>query len=230
MGNNSQGSRSHPSIRAVVFDMDGLMFDTERLTLQAWVLAGKEFDYEIDAHVVVRTAGMDHRDTELILIAEYGSDFPYSAVRARRHELVDETIARDGVPVKEGLQELLDWLLVKDLPLGVCTSTEKARALRHIEEAGFVECFQTVVGGDEVDRGKPEPDIYLLAAARLSAKPENVLVLEDSESGLRSANAAGMTTLLIPDLRPPSDSALAHADIVCTSLLEVQRAIENRLL
>lgn len=216
-------------IGAVVFDMDGLMFDTERLAVDAWIAAGAEIGYMLSRAVIESTVGLAKEDSRIALIDAYGPDFPYDAIRARRIELSAENVARRGVPIKEGLLGLLRFLGERGFLLAVATSTDRARVTTLLEGAGVTRFFQAIVCGDEVTRNKPDPEIYLAAAARLGLAPEACIALEDSPSGIAAAHGAGMLTIMVPDLAVPDALTLSRTYRKFDTLMEVTRFLSGAL-
>lgn len=160
-------------VRLVIFDMDGLMFDTERIAVDAWRRAGERLGVKIPPELIIETIGLNEKDTEAALLRRLGAAFPYGEARRLRIQYAEEAVARNGVPVKEGLAELLDDLDGAGIPKAFATSTERPRALRLLELAGVRSRFDAVVCGDEAARGKPCPDIFLAAAAKLEAIQPN---------------------------------------------------------
>ena len=216
-------------VNAVIFDMDGLMLDTERIAQEAWQQAGAEWGYDIPDEVYLQAIGRTAADTADIMIAAYGSDFPFDAMYARKQALLHKVIEQGNVPTKPGLFELLDWLDACGLPKAVATSTARAVAEIKLSTTELQERFPVVVCGDEVEHGKPAPDIFLKAAAGLGIDPSRCLVLEDSESGTRAAHAAGMIPIIVPDLKQPSDEVRGLAYQVVDDLHEVRALIQNFL-
>jgi HAD superfamily hydrolase (TIGR01509 family) len=209
--------------------MDGLMFDTERIAVEAWRYAGRQLGVEISPQLVIETIGLNRMDTEASLLRSLGSGFPIEEARRLRIQYTEETVARNGVPIKKGLGELMDLLDRSGVMKAVATSTERTRALSLLTFAGVLNRFDAVVCGDEVERGKPHPDIFLAAAAKLGRSPIDCMVLEDSESGLTAAHRAGMRPVLVPDLKAPSQEALALAFRVFPTLTEVRGFLAGEL-
>ena len=187
---------------AVVFDMDGLMLDSERVARDLWHLVLREQGYEFSDTRNDSLVGRSEADSNGLLSAHFGTAFPVTAVRAVMRARWYECVASQGLPHKHGLVELLDFLASVSLPIAVATSTERGKALKSLSH--LVRRFQATAFGDEVTHAKPAPDLYLLAAERLRTQPEDCLALEDSPAGLAAAQAAGMTTILIPDLVTPT--------------------------
>ena len=214
-------------VRLVIFDMDGLMFDTERIAVDSWRHAGDQLGFAISPEMIIETIGLNRKDTKAMLLRHLTDGFPYEEARRHRIRYAEETIAINGVPVKEGLFELLDDLDAAGILKAVGTSTERARAQNLLELAGIRDRFDVIVCGDDVERGKPWPDIFLAAAAKLGCDPAACMVLEDSESGLTAAHRAGMLPVLIPDLKAPSREALSLAFQVFSSLTEFRRYLSD---
>lgn len=192
-------------LSAVIFDMDGLMFDTERLVLDAWKEVGKNAGFDITDEAIMASIGCNVRDTEVIMKLHLGEDFPFADLRKQRMKYVQDYVKTSGIPVKAGLFKLLDFLNERGIKTAVATSTERVKAEEHINSCNILDRFNVIVCGDEVDRGKPEPDIFLLAAKKLGCRPEECIVLEDSENGIRAAYKAGMMAIMIPDLIIPKE-------------------------
>ncbi len=206
---------------AVIFDMDGLMLDTERLAPRAWVDAAAALGVEFDLRLTQPMVGRNFRDCQSIIADHYGDGFPTVELMRAWHVAYDAIVAREGIALKPGLLDLLDWLEAEGIPKAVATSTRRDRAQAKLEMTALMPRFAALVGGDEVTRGKPAPDIFLAAAGRLGATVEDCLVLEDSEPGVRSALAAGMTPIMVPDMHGPSADLLSLAPLVLASLAEV---------
>lgn len=191
-------------IEAVVFDMDGILFDTERLTLRLWK---KICDSEGYPDVTVYSSefmGMNHAAHRQYFERRFGKEFPYDAFMALGRKAVLEEIAKNGVPVKPGLFELLGYLKEHRLHIAAATSTQRKTAVGFFESTKIIGYFDAMICGDMVEKSKPDPDIYRKAAAALNAKPEHCMALEDSPNGIRSAYNAGMKTVMVPDLVAPS--------------------------
>ena len=207
---------------AVVFDMDGTLLDTEQLAARAWGEAADALGVGFDPALALTLVGRNFADCSRLLRGHFGVDYPTEALLDSWHATYDGIVAREGVAVKEGVHALLDWLDAASIPRAIATSTRRDRAEAKLAHAALLSRFDAVVGGDEVARGKPAPDIYVVAAARLGIAPERCVALEDSEPGFHSALAAGMMPILVPDLLPPSDALLALAPLVLVSLTEVR--------
>jgi len=206
--------------RAVIFDMDGLMLDTESISRLCWRKAGDDLGYEITDEIFRGFVGRSGRDCSLMLRERWGAAFPCENMWARIEHHWDEHVAANGIPHKTGLMELLDFLDDRQIRKAVATSSKRDHARAKL--GALVKRFDALATGDEVPRGKPAPDIFLLAAERLGVPAAACLVLEDSHAGIQGARAAGMFALMVPDLLPSHEQA-SH---VCQSLHEVQAWLE----
>lgn len=207
------------AIKGVIFDMDGLMLDTEPVYLKSMQQAAAELGISFEEQLYCRFIGRSISDWQTLLIQIFGNDYPQ--FRKRRRQLWEQHIQEIGVNEKAGLGELLDQLDEDRLLKAIATSSTRADALLCLGE--LTKRFDVIVTGDQVKYGKPAPDIFLLAAQRLNLSPRYCLVLEDSKSGAEAALAAGMNIILVPDLAQPSDELARQVHSVCASLQEVKQ-------
>lgn len=205
-------------ITAVVFDMDGILFDTERLCKDCWIALSKEYEIPNMEEVYALCIGVNAQTTERIVYENYGKDFPYEEYCRRTTEMYNRYIAEHGVPVKEGVRETLEALAKAGAKIAVASSTRREKVLRLLASAGIDRYFTAVVGGDTVTHSKPDPEIFLTACEALSVAPEEAIAVEDSHNGIRAAHAAGMLAVMVPDLLPVTEemrklSAYVAADM-----------------
>jgi len=211
-------ARAHRRPAAVIFDMDGLLLDTEPLAARAWTDAAAGLGVDFDDALALAMVGRNWGDCVAMVRARYGTDYPVDAVLDKWHVTYDAIVARDGLRVKPGAVELIDWLERNAIPRAVATSTRRERARAKLVSTALFPRFLDIVGGDEVARGKPEPDIYVEAARRLGVAAAECVALEDSEPGVRAALAAGMRPIMVPDLHAPPGDLIALDLLVLPSL------------
>lgn len=185
-------------VKGVIFDMDGTMFDTERLSTKGWIYAGEKLGVEVPRALVDAFRGTNPTAIRNKFTEYFGDRLDYDQTRAVKHEYF-EMATKDGIPLESGLVELLKYLNDHKIPAAVATSTEQKRAEMIIKKAGVYEMFSGYTYGDLIERSKPAPDIFLKAAELIGQKPEECLVLEDSAPGLAAGKAAGGYTIYIPD-------------------------------
>ena len=214
--------------KGVIFDMDGLMFDTENLSSECWVRVGRENNFEITRKLIDSTRGLDRRKTKILLEEKFGDTFDFQVFSDRSRQYMDDVIKKQGMPIKAGLLELLEYIRENGLKCAVASSTERERVEYYLETAGIRKYFNTIVCGDEVKRGKPNPDIFRKAAEKLELKPESCLVLEDSKYGIEAAFRAGIPAVMIPDMIMPEEETKKMLYDEKKSLLEVIDLLENK--
>jgi HAD superfamily hydrolase (TIGR01509 family) len=206
------------SVAAVVFDMDGLLIDTEPLYKDAWQRAARESGVELTDQMYSRFVGRSNVESEAEIAWLFGPAFPIQVFRARWPELWQQRALEAGVPTKPGVPELLEFLDERRVPAAVATSSDLAFTKFSLEAARLINRFTCLVTGDEVEMGKPAPDIYLEAARRLHVDAADCIAFEDSEAGAIAASTAGMRVVLVPDIQSPSEAARAAATSVLPSL------------
>ncbi|GAB3047837.1 HAD-IA family hydrolase [Stenotrophomonas tumulicola] len=196
---------------AVIFDMDGLMIDSERVSIGCWNQAALELQVPLPEGFFLHMVGLGERDCRVLLQRHVDGAGRIDALFARCHQLYEER-TQAGLPLRPGIIELLDLLQANGMPRAVATSTRQPRANRKLAASGLLPYFDAVVTSSDVQHPKPAPDIYLLAAQRLEQHPARCLALEDSPAGTRAALAAGMTVIQVPDLVHPDTAqrALGH--------------------
>lgn len=192
-------------MRAVVFDMDGILFDTERLCQDSWIQVAEKRGLPGMEEIFPRCIGLNANGSRRIVLEAYGEDFDYEGFRTETSAWFWDYIDKNGLPVMSGAKQLLDWLKNNRWYLGLASSTRRSSVVNCLERAGFSEYFSVVVTGDMVEYSKPQPDIYLLACRELGVIPEEAYAIEDSPNGIRSAHAAGMRPLMVPDMIEPDD-------------------------
>lgn len=216
-------------IKGAVFDMDGLMIDTEKLYLLYWKKAAADFGYDMKDEHVYAIRSLARKYSIPMLKSFFGDDFPTEEVRARRTELINAHIEKNGIDLKKGLFELLNWLKDHGVKLAVATATPRERATLYLRKINALDLFDTVVCGDMIANGKPDPDIYLTAARELDLPPEQCAAFEDSPNGIKAAHAAGCHAIMIPDMTPPDDEITPLLSAVYLDLAQAISYFEGRV-
>lgn len=207
---------------AVIFDMDGTLLDTEMVFRAIVFDVADELGYQMTDAVHLAMVGSSHETTNRLLVEAYGASFPYTLFDEKCRAIMKNELA-ETVPVKPGAREFLQALKAHKIPLAVATSSRSPHAYGHLGRAGLLDLFDEIVTRDDVVNPKPHPEPYLLAAKRLGVDPLACLALEDSHSGVRAAHAAGMQTIMVPDLVRPTDEIAALCVAVMESLTHVHR-------
>lgn len=193
------------SITAVLFDMDGLVLDTEKLYTRFWQEAAKELGYPMTREQALGLRSLSRGAGVAKMQSYFGESVDYSAIRTKRIELMDAFIKREGVEVKAGIHELLEFLRERGIKTAITTSSPLERTVSYLTEVGLQNSFDELISGYMVEHGKPEPDIYLYAAGKLGVEPRNCMVLEDSPAGILAAHRAGCLPVMIPDQDEPDE-------------------------
>lgn len=208
---------------AAIFDMDGVLFDTEKLYQENWKEIADERGIVLPSnfvYLISGTSGAYHRQVlEKYYHVEDGEEIVQDCRRRLREKLAVH------VPVKPGVREILDHLKSQGIPIAIASSSRIAQIQANLEKSGIGGYFAEIISGGDVENGKPAPDIFLKAAEKLGFAPEECLVFEDSENGVRAGHAAGCTVIMVPDLIPPSEEIKACCACVCESLLEAKKQV-----
>ena len=213
-------------VKGVLFDMDGLMFDTERLSLEAWRFAGRQLGFAPRDEFLLALRGSMGEEARAKLQREFGPGFDYVRTRQVRLAYADSWIEQHGMPVKPGLLPLLEELKARGIPAALATSTTRPTAWGYLTRAGVKDYFAASVCGGEVERPKPNPDVFLKAAGLLGLDPGTCMVLEDSPNGIAAAHAAGCIPVMVPDLTQPDPALRALCARVVPSLDQVIPLLE----
>ena len=212
---------------AVIFDMDGLMLDSERAINACMAQAARELGHDIPDALWLRMIGGGDGLCRRLVAGQIG-EAAADALLAHSEALYD-AVADAGIDHRPGIVELLELLVARGIPRAVATSTRRPLAMRKLRAAGLLPYFDAVCTSSDVPRPKPAPDVYLLAASTLGVDPARCLVLEDSPTGVRAALAAGMTPVQVPDLLEPDAETQALGHRIVASLEQAQRLLEARL-
>ena len=216
------------NVSAVLLDMDGTLLDTERVYLDSLVAALKTHGYTDDTTALCQAmVGLPGPDCEAMLHARYGESFPLAEISRAFVSNRDEILSA-GLPLKSGAIELLDALQAAECPMAIVTSSSLRTADAHLTLAGIRHRFETILTRDDVARGKPSPDLYLLAASRFGLKPEVCVAVEDSNHGVAAALAAGAITIMVPDMVTPTEESRARCAAVVPDLGAVLEVLRER--
>ena len=213
------------SSRAVIFDMDGLLFDTESIARWAWKQALKDHGYIMNDDLYMQFVGRDLTWREKLLKKIYGDSLPFESVTVQRIEIGDERELREGLPMKPGVLDLLYTLSDLGVVIALATGTAHTRAMRRLKNAGINQYFTTIVTSADVAEGKPAPDIFLEVSRRLNVEPVQCVVFEDSFVGVEAAFQAGMCPIMVPDIEQPSAEIRRLAYRVLDSLEETRELL-----
>ena len=214
-------------IRAVLFDMDGTIFDTERVYRRGWFHAAEAVGFEEMEQLLARIFGVSERDIGTYVYQTYGADFPYERMLAIRAKMIADEIEQKGVPLKPGVPEVFAQLKARGIQSALVTSAPVFRIRDFLERSRLTDVFSAIISGDRVKESKPAPDIFLLAAKELGLKPEECLVVEDSRNGVLAGHRAGMRVVMIPDLQDINDEVRPAVTYLLRSLEELPSVIDS---
>lgn len=189
---------------AAIFDMDGLLIDSERAIMQAWIGAAREIGITLAASDYVQVIGKARPESDTFLVSLLGGEHAFGQVQALAGAQLHAPASGPRFPLKPGARELLSVLSGAGIPCAVASSSCVEEIQDRLGRVGVLDFFSSVSGGDEVRRGKPDPALYQLAAERLGVAPQACLAFEDSENGATAASRSGAQVVVVPDIKPPS--------------------------
>lgn len=214
-------------LEAVIFDMDGVIFDSEALVLKTWKQVADKYGIPDIEETCRECLGTNHEATKNIFKNHYGEEFPYDTYKKEMAELFHQQAAGGNLEKKPGIHELLEYLRSIKIKTGLASSTREEIVRRELSEGGLLSYFDEIVCGDMVKRSKPAPDIYLEACRRLMVKPECCYGIEDSYNGIRALKSAGIHPLMVPDLAEPTEEMEMLAECILPSLHEVKAYLKK---
>ena len=199
----------------VIFDLDGTLIDTEKLYRKYWPMALADYGYELsdERALMLRSLGRPFAPAQFK--EWYGEDFDYNLVRKRRKEYVEGYIEKNGVELRPGVKEILEYLKDKKITVAIATATDYERTDKYLNMTGIREYFEHIICATMVEHGKPAPDIYEYACSKLNANPSDCFAVEDAPNGVKSAYAAGLNVIFVADQAPADDSIrdMLYADL-----------------
>ena len=187
-------------IRAVIFDMDGTLLDSERIVLKAWQYVIDKYSLPFDLSLPYRSIGLNYASMKNLFLSELGEDYPFDKYWGYAKQYLQNAKRRTAYPVKAGFDELCTYLKANKIGMYVATSTYHASAAKELEHSGILGYFDGIIGGDEITRGKPDPEIFITAAEKTGFDKSECLIVEDSSNGLRAGIASGIRTVFIKDI------------------------------
>lgn len=206
---------------AVVFDMDGVIFDSERAVMNCWLELAQKYDIKDIEKPYFACVGTTMTRTREIMLETYGEDFPYDEYARESSLMYHEKYDGGKLPMKPGVMELLSYLKEKGKKIALASSTRRETVTNQLRWAGIIDYFDVIICGDMVAKSKPAPDIFLKACQELGVSPENTYAIEDSYNGIRAAHAGGLRPIMVPDLLEADDEMRGMAECVCDNLNEV---------
>lgn len=217
--------RAVQPIQAILFDMDGTLVDSERVSQAAWKLAARDLGFELPDALIQSFIGRTAPSVHALVANHLHGDEALAEECFRLHHVHFDRICETDLALMPGAREALEQLSAAGYPLALATSTYRAKAVPRLERFGLRDMFVTMTTGDEIENGKPAPDIFLLSAERMGVEPANCAVIEDSHNGVRSGHAAGARVFMIPDMVPPTSEIEAMCTAILGSLHELPAAI-----
>lgn len=203
-------------IKAVIFDMDGTLLDSEKIGLKAWQYVIDKYSQPFDLSLPYRSIGLNYNSMKDLFLGELGKDFPFETYWKHTKQRFGEIEAESGIPVKQGFDKLCDYLKANNIGMYVATSTYHDSAAKELEHSGILGYFDGIIGGDEITKGKPDPEIFIKSAEKTGFEKSECLIVEDSSNGLRAGIASGMRTVFIKDIvdvpAEITDKAFAKCD------------------
>ncbi len=214
----------------VVFDMDGVIFDSERACFETWSQAAAGFGISQVRDAFIKSIGTNMNQTRQIVEDMYAAEFGEGIadkILSESSRLFHEKYDGGRLPVKKGVKEILEYLRHNNVRCAVASSTRKAVVEAELTDAGLIDYFEEVIGGDSVKISKPNPEIYLLACDSMKTDPSSAYAIEDSYNGIRAAHAAGMKPIMVPDIIPADDEMRELSVAVCEDLYKVIEYFEK---
>lgn len=214
--------------KAVIFDMDGVIFDTEKVYLDIWIEVFEKYGYKMTKELYVNVMGTGRKNVIKTFLENFGDDLPIEKMYEEKDNQLFYIIENQGIPLKEGVKELFSMLKEKNYKIALATSAKRERVEKQIKDKWLKESFDAIVCGDDVEKGKPIPDIFLKAAKKIDVEPENCFVVEDSPAGIKAAFSGGMKGIHVEDLKVADEDILKYCQKSFKDLQEVKKYLSYK--
>ena len=208
--------------KAVIFDMDGVIFDTERVYLEIWQSVFEKYGYKMTKELYITVMGTGRKNVIKTFLENFGDDLPIEKMYEEKDNQLFYIIENQGIPLNEGVKELFSMLKEKNYKIALATSAKRERVEKQIKDKWLKESFDAIVCGDDVEKGKPSPDIFLKAAKKIDVEPENCFVVEDSPAGIKAAFSGGMKGIHVEDLKAADEDILKYCEKNFKNLQEIK--------
>ena len=208
--------------KAVIFDMDGVIFDTEKVYLDIWIEVFEKYGYKMTKELYVNVMGTGRKNVIKTFLENFGDDLPIEKMYEEKDNQLFYIIENQGIPLKEGVKELFSMLKEKNYKIALATSAKRERVEKQIKDKWLKESFDAIVCGDDVEKGKPSPDIFLKAAKKIDVEPEKCFVVEDSPAGIKAAFSGGMKGIHVEDLKAADEDILKYCEKNFKNLQEIK--------
>lgn len=213
-------------IKAVIFDMDGVIFDTERVYLDIWSKVFRKYGYEISKEIYISVMGRGRKKVKEIFINNFGENMPIEEMYIEKDAMLLDAIEKNKVPMKLGAYDLITYLKDNNYKIALATSAKRERVIKQIEGAKIKVFFDTIVCGDDITKSKPNPEIFIKAAYNLDVDKENCIVIEDSPAGIEAAYNADMIGFHVEDLKEADDDIRRYCHKTFKNLIEVREYLD----
>ena len=217
-------------IKGVLFDMDGVVFDTEKAYLNTWTKVCASYGYDLKRDTYISVMGTGRENTINTFKNALGCDIPMEDMYKDKDKMIKEIVESGQVPVKSGAEEILTWLRKNNIKTALATSAKRWRAETQLEMSGIKNLFDAVVCGDDITNLKPDPEIFLKAGEKIGLNPDECIVIEDSPAGIQAAYNAGMYGIHVEDLKEADDTIKKYSKVNFKNLMEIKEYIDKNLL
>ena len=214
--------------KAVIFDMDGVIFDTERVYLEIWQSVFEKYGYKMTKELYITVMGTGRKNVIKTFLENFGDDLPIEKMYEEKDNQLFYIIENQGIPLKEGVKELFSMLKEKNYKIALATSAKRERVEKQIKDKWLKESFDAIVCGDDVEKGKPSPDIFLKAAKEIDVEAKDCSVVEDSPAGIKAAFSGGMKGIHVEDLKVADEDILKYCQKSFKDLQEVKKYLSYK--